>query len=120
MAKQTQRGLRRLFSAAGYSWSGLRSCWTNEEAFRQEVIVCLTGIPLALWLGESGAERALMIASLIVLLIVELLNSAVECVVDRVGLERHELSKQAKDIASAAVLLAILQVPMVWLLVLLD
>ena len=118
MANQSQRGLRRLLSAAGYSRDGLLACWHNEEAFRQEAVVFLVAIPLALWLGESGVERALLIASFILLLIVELLNSAVEAAIDRIGLESHELSKRAKDIASAAVLLAMLQVVVVWLLVL--
>ena len=120
MVSQTQRGLRRLLNAAAFSWDGLCACWRNEEAFRQEALVGLAAIPFALWLGNNGVERALLIASLVLLLIIELLNSAVESVVDRIGLERHALSKQAKDIASAAVLLALLQIPLVWLLVLWD
>jgi len=120
MANQAQRGLRRLLSAAGYSRDGLLACWQNEEAFRQEALICLIAIPLALWLGDDGAERALLIASLLLLLIVELLNSAVEAAIDRIGSERHELSKRAKDIASAAVFLAVLQVLVVWLLVLIG
>ena len=118
MANQTQQGLRRLLNACAHSWDGLRACWRHEEAFRQESIGFAIGAPLALWLGETGPGRALLILSLLILLLTELLNSAVESVVDRIGLERHELSKRAKDIASAAVLLALLQVPVVWLLVL--
>ena len=100
------------------SRAGLAAAWRNEEAFRQELLLGLALIPLALWLGESGAERALLIGSLFVLFIVEILNTAVEAVVDRIGLERHELSGLAKDLGSAAVALAITQGVVVWLLVL--
>jgi diacylglycerol kinase (ATP) len=118
MANQSQQGLRRLLNAARYSYDGLLACWRNEEAFRQELVACLIAIPLAFWLGENGVEWALLIASLMLLLIVELLNSAIEAAIDRISLERHELSKRAKDLASAAVSLAVLQVLVVWLLVL--
>ena len=117
MANQKHTGLQRLLNAARFSWDGLKAAWQHEEAFRQESILCLVLIPLALWLGESGVERALMIGSVLLVIIVELVNSAIEAIVDRIGLERHELSKRAKDIGSAAVLVALLNVAVIWLLV---
>ena len=116
--KENGAGLERLRRAMRCSRAGLAAAWRNEEAFRQELLLGLALIPLALWLGESGAERALLIGSLFVLFIVEILNTAVEAVVDRIGLERHELSGLAKDLGSAAVALAITQGVVVWLLVL--
>jgi diacylglycerol kinase (ATP) len=111
-------GLRRLFNAARYSLAGLAAAARHEDAFRQELILCAGLIPLGLWLGGSGAERALLIGSLLLVLIVELLNSAVEATVDRVSLEDHNLAKRAKDIGSAAVMLSLINVAVVWLLVL--
>ena len=116
--KENGAGLGRLRRAMRCSRVGLAAAWRNEEAFRQELLLGLALIPLALWLGESGAERALLIGSLFVLFIVEILNTAVEAVVDRIGLERHDLSGLAKDLGSAAVALGILQAVLVWLLVL--
>jgi diacylglycerol kinase (ATP) len=116
--KENGAGLARLVRAIRCSRAGLSAAWRNEEAFRQELLLGLLLIPLALWLGNSGAERALLIGSLLVLFIVELLNTAVEVVVDRIGLERHDLSGLAKDLGSAAVSLAIVQAVAVWLLVL--
>ena len=110
-------GLQRLVNAAGYSLSGLHSAWRGEAAFRQEVVAALVLLPLALWLGDSGAEKALLAGSWLLVIITELLNSALEAVVDRIGPERHELSKQAKDIGSAAVLIALLNAALVWLLI---
>lgn len=103
--------------AAGYSWSGLKQAWQQEAAFRQEVLLCVVLFPAAFWLGSNLLETALLLVSLFVLLIVELLNSALEAVVDRVGSEWHVLSGRAKDIASAAVLIALVQVAVIWLLV---
>lgn len=109
-----KKGLARLTAAAGYSIAGLRSAFASEEAFRLEVAGLVLLTPLALWLGESPLERVLLIGSLLLLMIVELLNTAVESVVNRVGLEFHELSRQAKDIGSAAVFLAMVMVALVW------
>jgi diacylglycerol kinase (ATP) len=111
-------GLTRLLRAVGYSWAGLCACWKHEQAFRQELLLVLLLAPIGFWFGDSGVERALLIGSLVLVLIVELLNSAVEAVVDRIGEERHELSGRAKDIASAAVSLSLLNVVLVWALIL--
>lgn len=118
MAKPGETGLKRILSAAGYSAKGLRSCWRNEAAFRQEVMACIVMVPAALWLGESGLEKALLIGVLLLVLIVEVLNSSVEAVVDRIGHEHHELSGLAKDQGSAAVMLALLNAALVWGLIL--
>jgi diacylglycerol kinase (ATP) len=98
--------------------SGLRAALRNEAAFRQEAALCVVLTPIALWLGGSGVERALMVGSLALVLVTELLNSAVEAVVDRIGPEHHELSGRAKDIGSAAVFFSLANVVAVWLLVL--
>ncbi|CAM5398442.1 diacylglycerol kinase [Thauera sp. 28] len=113
-------GLRRIWNAFHYSLDGLRAAYRHEDAFRQEVLLTLVALPLALWLGESALERALMIGSVLLVLIVELLNSAIEATVDRVSLERHQLAKRAKDIGSAAVLIALINAAVVWGLVLLG
>jgi diacylglycerol kinase (ATP) len=118
MGNQNARGLRRILNAFGFSMAGFRDCFQHEEAFRQEVYVLLALVPLGLYLGEGAVERALLVGSLLIVPIVELLNSAVEANVDRVGLERHELSRRAKDIASAAVFLSIVLAVLVWALVL--
>ena len=111
-------GLRRIVNACGYSLSGLRAALRHEDAFRQEVLLALVLVPLALWLGHDGIGRALMVGSVLLVLIVELLNSAVEATVDRVSLEHHDLAKRAKDIGSAAVMIALVNVLLVWGLVL--
>lgn len=111
-------GLRRIWNALFYSFEGLKAAYRHEDAFRQEVWLALVLIPLALFLPASGTGRALMIASVLVVLIVELLNSAVEATVDRVSLENHRLAKRAKDIGSAAVLFSLINVAVVWLFVL--
>lgn len=113
-----KKGLARLVAAAGYSFAGLRSAFASEEAFRLEVFILVLAVPLALWLGESAVERVLLIGSVLLLLIVELLNTAVEAVVNRVGLEFHQLSRQAKDIGSAAVFVCMALVAMVWIVLL--
>jgi diacylglycerol kinase (ATP) len=112
------RGLRRLLDATRNSWGGFRGAWREEEAFRQEILAGFVLVPLALWLGENGIERALLVGSLFVVLIVELLNSSIEATVDRIGTERHTLSGLAKDLGSAAVAVALLLVVVVWALVL--
>ena len=111
-------GLRRIVNAFGYSMSGLAAAYRNEAAFRQEVLLAAVLVPLALFLPASGAGRALMVGSVMLLLVVELLNSAVEATVDRVSLDDHSLAKRAKDIGSAAVMVALVNVPVTWVLVL--
>jgi diacylglycerol kinase (ATP) len=113
-------GLRRLLNAIGYTWDGLRAAFKHEDAFRQEVFLALLLIPLALYLGSSGVERALMIAAVLGVLMVELINSAVEAAVDRISLEHHVLIKRAKDMGSAAVMIALVNAVAVWALVLLG
>jgi len=110
------RGLlyRRLVCALRYSIQGLAACFRHEEAFRMEVALGLVLIPLGLWLGESGVEKALLVAVLLLVLIVELLNSAVEAAIDRIGHEHNELAGRAKDLGSAAVLVAMVLVLLVW------
>ncbi len=114
MPAKGNTGLKRIVSAAGYSVKGLRAAFRYEAAFRQEVLPALVLIPLACLLDVQVAERLLLIASIVLVLIVELLNSAVEAVVDRIGAERHELSGRAKDIGSAAVLLALTLTVCIW------
>jgi diacylglycerol kinase (ATP) len=111
-------GLQRLINATRYSLSGLAAAARHEDAFRQELILAVILVPLGLWLGASGVERAALVGSVILVLIVELLNSAVEATVDRVSLDDHSLAKRAKDIGSAAVMLALVNVAVVWLLIL--
>jgi diacylglycerol kinase (ATP) len=118
MANQNVKGWRRVIYAFGYSMKGLKACFEHEEAFRQEMFLLVPLLPLGLWLGETPVERAMLVGSLLLVPIVELLNSAIEANVDRVGLERHELSKRAKDIASAAVFTSILFVVVIWALIL--
>jgi len=113
-------GLRRLKNAAGYSKQGFEAAYKHEDAFRQEIILAVILIPLALYLEPEATNRAMMIGSLFLVLIVELINSAIEAVVDRVSIERHELAKRAKDIASAAVFVALANLAMVWGLILLS
>ena len=113
-------GLRRILNAVGYSWAGLTAAFKHENAFQQEVFLALVLVPLALFLGDSGSERALMIGAVLLVLIVELLNSAIEAAVDRISLEHHQLIKRAKDMGSAAVMIALMNVVAVWALVLLD
>lgn len=113
-------GLRRLINATGYSMEGFKAAYQNEDAFRQEVLLALVLIPLALVLEKSGLGRALMVGSVVLVLIVELLNSAVEATVDRISLENHMLAKRAKDIGSAAVMLSLINLAAVWGLVLLG
>ncbi len=112
-------GLTRLAKAFGYSMQGFAAAWRNEAAIRQEIAATLVLVPLALWLGGSGVERALLIGSWLLVPLTELLNSAIEAIVDLYSPEPHELAGRAKDIGSAAVLLAILMAATVWSLVLL-
>lgn len=112
-------GLRRLVNAFGYSMAGLRAAYKNEDAFRQEVLMAIVLIPLAFYLEGAAVERVLMVGSVLLVIIVELLNSSIEATVDRISLENHDLAKRAKDIGSAAVLVSLLNLAIVWGLVLL-
>ena len=118
MALNLRAELERLVRATKFSWQGLRAAFRNEAAFRQEFLLSLILFPAGLWLGNSGTQRALLAGSILLVMIVELLNSGIEAVVDRFGGELHELSGRAKDVGSAAVLLALLNVIVVWSLVL--
>ena len=114
------RGLTRVLRAVGASLRGLAGAFREEAAFRQELGFAALVIPLGVWLGHGGIERALLIAPMLLILIVELLNSAIEATVDRIGFERHALAGLAKDIGSAAVLMSFVLLTAVWLLVLLG
>ena len=113
-------GLRRVWNALGYSIAGLKAAYLCEDAFRQEVWLAVLLIPTALFLPVPWIGRGLMVASVLLVLVVELLKSAIEAVVDRVSLENHRLAKRAKDIGSAAVLVSLLTVAVVWACVLLQ
>lgn len=113
-------GLRRIINATRYSLDGLRYAARHEQAFQQELVLTVALTPLALWLGENGVERAVLIASLILVLVVELINSAIEATQDRISLEQHPLAKHAKDFGSAAVMLALANAALVWFLILLG
>ena len=113
MANQN-RGFLRFIEAAKYSWQGFKATYHYEEAFRQEIWLCIILAPIAFYIANTGIELALMLGSLLLVLIVELLNSAVEAVVDRIGTEKHELSGRAKDIGSAAVFCALSNVAIIW------
>ncbi len=117
MANSGYTGIRRWLMAGRFSWQGYKATYRYEEAFRQEVWALCLAVPLALWLTSDGLERVLLIGSVLLLLIVELLNSAVEAVVDRIGLEQHKLSGRAKDMGSGAVLLAVINAVLVWSLI---
>ena len=114
MAKTGNTGITRIIKAAGYSWQGIKSAYQNEAAFRQETVAALFLIPLAFWLSESALQFALMVSSVLLVMMVEILNSAIEAVVDRFGDEIHPLSGRAKDMASAAVLFALVYFIVIW------
>jgi diacylglycerol kinase (ATP) len=114
MANPDNTGLRRIFNAFFFSLAGLRAAWVNEAAFRQECVLAVLLTPLGVWLGRSAVEHALLIGSLLLVLIVELLNSGIEAAIDRIGSERHRLSGRAKDLGSAAVFVALAMVFLVW------
>ncbi|MCP4491788.1 MAG: diacylglycerol kinase [Gammaproteobacteria bacterium] len=117
---KTNKGLTRIIKAAGYSWQGIKAAYQHEAAFRQEVWLCSILIPAGIYLGDGGVEKALLVATTLLVPIVEILNSAIEAVVDRFGNEMHELSGRAKDMGSAAVALSIALVMFVWILVLFE
>jgi diacylglycerol kinase (ATP) len=114
------RGAARLIRALGASWRGLIGAFREEAAFRQELAFAALVIPVGLWLGHTGVERALLIGPVLLILVVELINSAIEATVDRIGFERHALAGLAKDLGSAAVLMSFVLFGVVWLLVLLG
>ncbi len=113
-------GLQRLVNATRYSLSGLVAAAENEDAFRMELLAAVVLLPLALWIGPTGIAKALLVGSVLFVLVVELLNSAVEATVDRISLEDHRLAKRAKDIGSAAVMISLVNAVAVWALVLLG
>ena len=118
MAKAGATGINRIINAMGYSWLGLKAAYKHEAAFRQELALILLLIPVAIYFGESIEDKVLLIASLIFILLVEILNSAIEAIVDRQGNEIHELSGRAKDMGSAAVFLAFIIVGLIWFAIL--
>ncbi|WP_282262407.1 diacylglycerol kinase [Stenotrophomonas sp. PS02301] len=114
------RGPKRIFKAAVWSWQGLRAAWLHESSFRLEVYLLIVLAPLALWLGQTPVERALMIGSVLLVLAMELANSAIEAVIERYGAEFHELAGRAKDMGSAAVFVLMMNVLVCWVLILLP
>lgn len=118
--KPDHRGVAHVFHAMFYSFKGLRAAYRHEEAFRIELMLVVVLLPAGLWLGGTGLERAVMVGSLLLVLIVELINSAIEAVVDRVGVEHHKLSGRAKDIGSAAVFMSLANVAVTWGLILTE
>jgi len=118
MAKPGKTGLSRIIDATGYSWQGLKAAWKHEAAFRQELILALVGVPLAFWLAENQFELLWLILPLFILVIAELVNSAIEAAVDRISGEHHELSGRAKDIGSAIVFVSLLLLAVIWFVVL--
>ena len=111
------RGIRRLINAAKYSAAGFKAAWINEAAFRQEICLAIVVVPLGFWLGTTYTQRAILIGIYFIIPLTELLNSAIEATVDRVGQERHELSGRAKDLGSAAVALSICIAVIVWVVI---
>jgi diacylglycerol kinase (ATP) len=117
MSKTGVTGIKRIINAAGYSMQGLSTAFKHEAAFRQELLLVIVLLPISFYVGQTNVERAILIGSLFLVLIVELLNSAIEAVVDRVGHDFHELSGRAKDIGSAAVFVSLVNVIVVWLII---
>jgi len=114
MAKPDNTGIRRILRATKFSAQGLAQAWQHEAAFRQELILVLLLAPVAVWLGQTALERAVLIGCCLIVLIVELINSAIEAAIDRHGDEHHELSGRAKDMGSAAVFVSLVLVSVVW------
>ncbi len=114
MNKPGRTGLWRILDATHYSQKGLRAAWQHEEAFRQECMLAALMLPLAFWLGNTALERSVLIIPVLLVVIVELINSAIEAAIDRIGPDRHPLSGQAKDIGSAAVFISLLLCATVW------
>jgi diacylglycerol kinase (ATP) len=120
MAKRGGKGLGRLYRAFGWSMSGLKATFRHEAAFRQELLLCVILVPAAFYFGRTGVDKALLLGSLLLVLIVELLNSAVEATVDRIGEDDHALAGRAKDMGSAAVFLSLVNAGVIWFFVLLS
>jgi len=120
MAKPDHTGIRRILRATKFSSQGLAQAWQHEAAFRQELVLVVLLAPVAIWLGQTALERAVLIGCCLIVLIVELINSAIEAAIDRHGEEHHELSGRAKDMGSAAVLISLLLVALVWGLIAAD
>jgi len=111
----SRRGLARLIAATGHSFRGFQAAWQSEEAFRQEAVLAVALVPAAFWVGQTMTQRVLLIAAVLLVVITELLNTAVEYTVDRIGTDHHDLSGRAKDIGSAAVMTALLLWLVVWI-----
>ena len=120
MDKQPLTGMARMITAYRNSMVGLRDIWRGEEAFRIEAILCALSVPVALWIGEDFFQAAILIGAGLLLIIVEVINSAIEATIDRIGPERHELSRMAKDLGSLAVLLATVLLGILWVAALID
>ena len=120
MGKQPVTGMARMITAYRNSMVGLRDIWRGEEAFRIEAVLCALSVPVALWIGEDFFQAAILIGAGLLLIIVEVINSAIEATIDRIGPERHELSRMAKDLGSLAVLLATVLLGILWLAALID
>lgn len=118
--RKGRTGLARLFAATRHSMAGLAAVWEHEAAFRQEVLLAAVLVPAGLWLGKDGVRRVLLVGSVLAVLVVELLNSAIEAVVDRISPDQHDLARRAKDLGSAAVFASLVSLTVVWLLVLLG
>lgn len=116
--KPEEQGIARVISATRYSWLGIKSAWRHEAAFRQEAALALIGFPLAIWLARDATEFLFLALPLLLMLLAELVNSAIEAVVDRIGAEQHELSGRAKDMGSAVVFMAIMIAGLSWLTIL--
>ena len=120
MGNKNESVIGHIKNAFIYTFAGLETAWKNELAFRGEIVVAMVMVPLALWIGRSAVERSLLIASILLILVTELLNSAIEAVVDRIGPERHELSKRAKDMGSAAAFISMVTAALVWMIIAYD
>jgi diacylglycerol kinase (ATP) len=114
------RGMRRILNAFHYTFAGFKAAWINEVAFREEIIIAIFVVPLGLWVGNSATQRAILVGIYFLIPLAELLNSAIEAIVDRMGPERHELSGRAKDLGSAAVFLSICIALIVWMIIAYD
>ena len=114
MAEANDTILAHIYKAVIWSMAGIKAAWKNEQAFRWEATIIFLMLPVGLWLGRTAVERALLIASAMSILVIELLNSAVEAVVDRIGPERHKLSKRAKDMGSAAAFISMITAAIIW------
>ena len=112
--KRNRTGWQRIWDAAGFSLNGIKAAWRNEAAFRQEFFLVLVLLPCAWWVGTTMTQKVLLVFSLLLVLVVELLNSAIETVVDRIGTDHHDLSGRAKDLGSAAVMMSLIAAAVVW------